>query len=155
MEDVNKKSNAELAQFLAEVVGRTVNLAELLDKALPGQDAGAGMKKCADSFKDHLEVLTKRADENAMSDTAKFLGIPAEIDMNAVTQLALKDCADTFNFLAELRAADNVSIDGDRNYALDLGMHARELFATLATMVHPKKPKIPSTDVIIGEECFK
>lgn len=146
MEDVNKKSNAELAQFLEEVIAKTITLSDLMARVLPGQDAGAGMKDLSESYKDHLHVLTKRADDIAA----------AELDMDAVTKLALKDCADTFQFLAELRAADNVSIDGDRNYALDLGMHARELFATLASMSHPTKKQLPITDtVIIGEEYFK
>lgn len=150
MENITSKSNQELAQLIVELLSKTAGVAKLFDETLPGQNAGAGIAKCADSAREILKVLTGRIDaaEAALADAVGN-------DLDRLVALARKDCTDSFKALADLRSG-TTPLPSD-SLAINLCEHARGLLDLLLQYEKTRtvKPKpVPQDISIINDDVI-
>ena len=130
------KNKEELERVINEMTGRIEKVAEMVDLIEPG--VGEGIKQLAKDLRGHVTDLTNVVQDELdftfdALPTVKSTMTPAELGA-----LAVKDCAETFKFLAKARAeyvTGNI-LDTQAEAQLKIidmyGRHARELFASLA-----------------------
>ena len=102
-----------LNETIDEMVAHVATVADLTDKAFPGQNKGPEIRACAKVLKEHLSRIE-----------AAPPAAPA--DQSALFALATKNCESTFKHLEDFKPSDFDEKDV-KLYGL-LTVHAREMF---------------------------
>ena len=137
-----KLTKDELQNVIATMTARVAKVADLVDQVFPDQDAGAGIKDCADKLRGHVQSLTDMHEQEPDTDLDFTINsLPIKVDKVTraeLTALAAKDCMATFkileSFRSKLESASPAETFELQLRVLDvLGTHAREEMRTLTS----------------------